>query len=144
MSFITIKHTLLLLIFVFLSSAPLILHAEDTGKTTSPDTVHTPVEKGTILSENNLFQITDVLKDGKVVIDGLKGPWQIHDKRFSSMNEERYNSTREFLLGKFIMIPFPTINTGITLPAELYNPLCFSSDPEKQKLTDQCPVILQE
>lgn len=102
------------------------------------------ISKKDILIENNLYQITEVLDDGKLIIDTLAGSWEFLDDRFRNVSTERIEQIRGFLLGKFIKIPFPKINSGIALPAELYNPLCFAADPQQRKLTDQCPVILKQ
>lgn len=100
------------------------------------------LDKENLLKQNHLYQILDFTPDGHLIINEIKGKRKMNDARFSGQSQDRNLVLSEFLVGKFIRIN-DILKESIELPVELYNPLCFSSDPSLRAASDQCPVILE-
>lgn len=101
-------------------------------------------DKNTLLKDNNFFQIEDMNADGSLLIPQLTGSWKINDQRFRNLSKEKLEQLKGFFVGKFIKIADTTVaDKAITLPVEIYSPLCFANDPNHRAQTNECPILLQ-
>lgn len=101
------------------------------------------VDKGEFLKRNGLYQITDILPGGYLVIDRLNAKFGINHPRFRSLSPKRAEILKQFFVGKFVKIENASAPRFLNLPLELYHPYCFSNDPGQRIATKQCPVLLK-
>jgi len=101
------------------------------------------VDKNGSLLLNGLYQVTELLPKGYLVINNLEGTWQINNPRFKTLSAKKAENLQDFFVGMFVKIPDPKGKKEINLPLELYHPNCFSNNPQIRASTNQCPVLLQ-
>ena len=126
------------------SAADLPANTTETATAGAPPQAVKFFDKNTLLKDNNFFQIEDMNADGTLLIPQLTGSWTINDQRFRNLSKQKLEQLKGFFVGKFIKIPDTTVaDKSITLPVEIYSPLCFANDPNQRAQTNECPILLQ-
>lgn len=143
-----ISHPLILLVVLFAVAGvvwldrPQASDADNAGKSANGESVST-ADKHSFLTQNNLYQISDLLPEGYVVIDELNKKWQIAHERFRQLTPDQTNQLKEFFVGRFVKLRDPKTQSTIELPMELYNPVCFSNTEDDRLLSLECPLVLE-
>lgn len=122
----------------------------------SPSEAQMPVTKSTtqtvpqgaqttkaFLDQSKMHQITDLLPEGYVTLDGVTTKIQINNPRFKALTIDQAEKLKDFFLGKFVRVEDTAKQLALDLPLELYEPGCFSSDPNVVNSSKQCPLVLQ-
>lgn len=100
----------------------------------------TPVT-ATTEQEKNLYQITELLPGGKIILDGLENSILINHAKFKSLNEQKAVELSAVFVGRFLVVADKTA-TQIELPLELYDPHCFRKPLPENTEGIHCPLVI--
>lgn len=91
-----------------------------------------------IADRAGLSEIADFTPKAEIVFTDSEQKWTLASARFETMNDKQYQSLRRYLKAK--LLKKPTTGDVITLPLELYDPVCFT--PAGQGLA--CPFVIKD
>lgn len=90
-----------------------------------------------LLERSELSEISDFTTQAEIIFANAPQKWIVASKDFDGMNDIQYKALQRYLKGK--LLKKPTRGSSITLPIELYDPLCFT--PKGKDLA--CPFVIK-